>query len=153
MAVHLKMTYKKGHLMVTWVSCYPHTLSFLEGERMRYWINFFLQKHPQPFRWLQWELHAALLSELLVTYVRLWKTLYSFSMQISVLEEADSNKLAIFSKTKQKKSYLTAGRTLRCSLVGCQSIAQRETCIQIQTGNSSTKPIKLVFCAWNTSVT
>lgn len=48
------------------------------------------------------------MSELLVTFVQLWKTLYSFSMEISVLEEADSNKLAIFRK-KKKKSYLTAG--------------------------------------------
>lgn len=119
MAAHLKMTYKKGHLMVMWVSRRPHTLSFLEGERMR---SISVYRNTQPFRWLQWELGAALVSELLITYV--WKPLHRFSMERGGLEEADSNKLATFRKKTQ--SYLAA-QNRRRSLVCCARMAQRET--------------------------
>lgn len=130
MAAHLKMTYKKGHLMVMWVSRHPHTLSFLEGERMR---SISVYRNTQPFRWLQWELGAALVSELLITHI--WKPLHRFSMERSGLEEADSNKLATFSK--KKKPYLTA-QNQRCSLVCCARTAQKHS---TQTGNGSTETI------------
>lgn len=107
MAAHLKMTYKKGHLMVMWVSRHPHTLSFLEGERMR---SISVYRNTQPFRWLQWELGAALVSELLITHI--WKPLHRFSMERSGLEEADSNKLATFSKKKKALSHSSKPKML-----------------------------------------
>lgn len=41
------------------------------------------------------------MSELLVAYVGLWKTLHSSSMERSTLEEADSNKPEIFRGKKR----------------------------------------------------
>lgn len=45
------------------------------------------------------------MSELLVAYVGLWKTLHSSSMERSAPEEADSNKPAIFRRKKKVLSY------------------------------------------------
>lgn len=126
MAAHLKMTYKKGHLMVMWVSRRPHTLSFLEGERMR---SISVYRNTQPFRWLQWELGAALVSELLITYI--WKPLHRFSMERGGLEEADSNKLATFRKKNTVLSRSSKPKTLVGLL--CKNGTKRNTAHRLET--------------------